>query len=237
MSRLPLKKLFKKRNAKELMVYLIPLIILCLVWLLIILAKNVMSGDTIDFDKAILSFFRNPEDRTQPVGPEWVISAVRDITALGSSTIIALIVIAVSGFLILKKEYKSLFYILFATIGGAAVANILKIFIGRQRPEFVSPLTMEYSMSFPSGHSVISAVVYLSLALLLMRIEPVFKTRIYILSIAVVTTLLVGISRVYLGVHFPTDVLAGWILGLTWALFCWFLASTIERRNRKNLSE
>ena len=171
----------------------------------------------------------------QPVGPEWVISAVRDITALGSSTIIALIVMAVSGFLILKKEYKSLFFILFASIGGAVAVNLLKIFVGRERPEFVSLLTAEYSMSFPSGHSVISAVVYLSLALLLIRIEPSLKIKIYILLIAITTTLLVGISRIYLGVHYPTDVIAGWILGLTWALFCMFLSALFETKNKKKL--
>jgi undecaprenyl-diphosphatase len=134
-------------------------------------------------------------------------------------------------YLALKKEIRSIVFVLSAVIGGGILVQILKFLFARPRPEIVPQLVSEVTMSFPSGHSAMSAVVYLSLAVLISRIENSRKTRVFLISSALIISFIVGLSRVYLGVHYPTDVLAGWMIGLFWALLCWFIASIIENKS------
>ena len=108
----------------------------------------------------------------------------------------------------------------------------LKEFIGRTRPEVVTHLLEENSLSFPSGHSMMSAVIFLTQAVLLSKIETNRKVKIYILSVALLLTFLIGISRIYIGVHYPTDVLEGWVAGISWALLCWYISTILEKRNK-----
>ena len=200
-------------------------------FLFIELAESVGEGQTHSVDNNILMMFRDNGNPSKPIGPERLQYVVRDITALGSSTLLTLITLFVVIYLWLRKEKASIFYVLSAAIGGGVLVQILKVMFARPRPELVSHLASEITMSFPSGHSAMSAVVYLSLAVLLSRIEKSRKTRLFFISSAIIISFLVGLSRLYLGVHYPTDVLAGWMIGLFWALLCWFTASIIEKRN------
>ncbi|HSD63909.1 MAG TPA: phosphatase PAP2 family protein [Ignavibacteriaceae bacterium] len=197
------------------------------------IANEVVEGETQHFDNDILKSLREPNDLSRPAFPDWLTQAMEDITSLGSGTVLVLFTIIVTGYLLLQKKYYWLWLVLIATIGGALLVWGLKEFIGRTRPTVVTHLLEEKSLSFPSGHSMMSAIVYLTQATLLSKLEKNRKAKIYIISIALLLTFLIGISRIYIGVHYPTDVLAGWVAGISWALLCWYIASILQRRNQE----
>lgn len=192
------------------------------------LASEVWEGDAHAFDRAVLLALRAPGQPSLPIGPRWLGEAARDVTALGSTAILAYVTVAAAGFLALFRRRADAVLVLAAVGSGAALSSVLKLGFDRARPDF-APGTVELSTaSFPSGHAMLSAVTYLTLGALLMRVEPRRRAKAYVLSLAVLTTLLVGVSRVYLGVHWPTDVLAGWSAGAAWALLCWRLALRLQ---------
>ena len=192
------------------------------------ISEAVIEGETRTIDHEILMLMRENPNGSEPIGPERFQYAVRDITSLGSTTILTLVTLFTLFFLYLKREIRSAIYVLSASIGGAVLVQILKFAFSRERPQIITPLVSEITMSFPSGHSAMSAVIYLSLAVLLLRVEQSNKYRIFIISSALIITFLVGLSRIYLGVHYPTDVIAGWMIGLFWALFCWIITYFFE---------
>jgi undecaprenyl-diphosphatase len=196
-----------------------------------LIAGLVTRGSADNIDIRILRLFRHPGSLIRPIGPDWLFDVMRDITALGGPTVIFLLTFLVIGYFILQKEYSEVILVLAAVIGGAIMDLQLKELFGRIRPEIVPHLTPVLSFSFPSGHSMMSAIVYLSLASLIARIQKRLRDKIYIISIAILLSLIIGISRVYLGVHYATDVLGGWSLGLAWAAFCWLIAWYISKRN------
>ena len=116
--------------------------------------------------------------------------------------------------------------------GGGFLSTVMKQLFGRDRPDVVPHLVAVTSSSFPSGHSMLAAIVYLTLGALLARFAARRRTRVYLLTVALFVTFVVGSSRVYLGVHYPTDVLAGWCIGSAWALTCWVAANRLEHRYR-----
>ena len=176
------------------------------------------------FDTEILLAFRQAGRPDSPIGPMWLQGAMRDITSLGSGSVLVLIVTAVIVYLLLIRRPATALFIFVAVAGGQVLSSLLKAGIDRPRPELVSHLVNETTLSFPSGHAMLSAVTYLTLGALAARFLPGRTTKIYVLSLAVLTTLLVGTSRVYLGVHWPSDVLAGWCAGFVWAMLCWLAA-------------
>jgi undecaprenyl-diphosphatase len=155
---------------------------------------------------------------------------VRDITALGSTGILTLVVLAVAGFLLLTGKRRSALTMLVSVVSGVVISQTTKMAYARPRPELVPHGAEVYSASFPSGHSMMAAVVYLTLGALLARTQADPRVKAFILGISVLLTLMVGASRVYLGVHWPTDVLAGWVLGGVWALACWSVMLWLQRR-------
>ncbi|ESZ61307.1 phosphatase PAP2 family protein [Mesorhizobium sp. C120A] len=181
------------------------------------------------FDTEILLAFRKVGQPDVPVGPAWLEGAMRDITSLGSSSVLVLIVTAVIVYLLLIRRPRTALLIFVAVAGGQLLSTLLKAGIDRPRPDLVSHLANETSLSFPSGHAMLSAVTYLTLGSLAARFLPGRTTKIYVLSLAVLVTLLVGVSRVFLGVHWPSDVLAGWCAGFTWATLCWLAARMLQR--------
>jgi undecaprenyl-diphosphatase len=153
-----------------------------------------------------------------------------DLTALGGPTVLGLIVAAVIGFLLLQARYRSALAILLAAVTGELLNSAMKSLFMRPRPAIVPHLRTVYETSFPSGHAMNSAIIYLTLGALLMRFAQGRLTKVYCLTLAVLLTCLVGISRVYLGVHYPTDVLAGWTIGLAWASICWLVEQQVDVR-------
>jgi len=194
------------------------------------LAGEVFEGDTQAFDERVLRALRRPDDPSQPVGPAWLHSTALDITALGGAPVLGLTVAAIVGFLLLQGMQRTALFVLLASAGGWLLNSALKAAFGRPRPDVVPHLRDIMTLSFPSGHAMTSAAVYLTLGAMLMRIAERRATKIYCMAIAMLATLLIGVSRVYLGVHYPTDVLAGWLFGLSWAVLCWMVERRIERR-------
>jgi undecaprenyl-diphosphatase len=190
------------------------------IWLM----DEVGEGDTHEFDNAIILGLRVPGDPGDPIGSRGFEDAMRDVTALGSAPVLVIAVLAVVGFRALAKSYRLALFTLAASIGGLALSSVLKYLIGRPRPELAAADAFTLTSSFPSGHSMMSAVIYLTLAALVARLMEKRRLKLYALGMAICLTLLVGVSRVYLGVHWPSDVLAGWSAGAAWALLCWLIA-------------
>jgi len=201
-------------------------------WSFVELADEVTAGNTDEFDRTLLLALRNPADLTDPLGPGWVEELGRDFTALGGVGVLTFLTLAVSGLLVLQGRYRTTGLVVVA-IGGAFLLSMgLKLAFSRPRPDLVSHVAYVYTSSFPSGHSMMSAATYLTLGALLARAQPGHAIKAYLLGLAVALTLAVGISRVYLGVHWPTDVLAGWTLGAIWALLCWLTARWLQVRGQ-----
>jgi len=184
------------------------------------LADEVMEGSTRHFDEWILLSLRTPGDLADPIGPRWFEEMVRDISALGGTAVLALMVLAVTLFLVMTRRRHAAVTVLLSVIGGVIVSQGAKLAFARPRPELVPHGAEDYTASFPSGHAMMAAVVYLTLGALLARTQPDRGVKAYTLVVVATLTILIGASRVYLGVHWPTDVLAGWALGGAWALAC-----------------
>ena len=194
-----------------------------------LLAGAVRVGGTQQLDDRLLLALRTPDDPAVPLGPPWMGEVGRDLTAVGGVAFLFLITGSVAGFLLLCRKYHALL-LLVATIGGGLLlSTLLKRYIDRPRPSLVPHLAYVASTSFPSGHSMLSAIVYLTLGSLLARLVRPVRLKLYFVAIALLLTFLVGLSRVYLGVHYPSDVLAGWAAGLAWAVLCWLLTRRLQR--------
>ena len=193
-------------------------------WLFIAVAEEVSEGETGALDRAILLAMRDPANLQQAVGPAWLDQAARDITALGSTSVLSLLVILVVLFLWLLGRRGMALYVLLSTSLGTGLSFLLKALFQRPRPDLFPHGDTVLTTSFPSGHAMISTLVYLTLGVLLARLLTERRLEIFVVSSAMLVALLVGLSRVYLGVHWPTDVLAGWAGGASWALLCWTLA-------------
>jgi len=219
-----------RRERTELSVLLVAFGILGLASGFVYVAEIVTRGDTRHFDERLIRALRTPDNPAVPIGPPWLRAAALDITALGSPTVLGLVVFVVAGYLILHGLYRTSAFVVAASCGGWILNWALKQSFGRPRPDLVPHLRDVMSSSFPSGHALTSAAVYLTLGTLLMRLAEGRLAKVYCIFVAMLATLLVGASRVYLGVHYPTDVLAGWLIGLSWALVCWMIERALERR-------
>lgn len=203
-----------------------------LLYLFMQIVEEVGEGDTMVIDRAVLLALRNPADLADPIGPWWVEVMFKDLTSLGSTTVLMLVTLAAIGFLLITRRRGAALLVLVAVGGGTLLSSLFKQAFARPRPDFVAHAVDVHTASFPSGHAMLSAVTYLTLGALLARVEPHPMRKAYILGLAVALALAIGISRVFLGVHYPTDVLAGWSVGAAWAMLCWGVAWWLQRRGQ-----
>jgi undecaprenyl-diphosphatase len=211
---------------------LIGLVVVASSLLAAIKLADIVRGDGSGLDERVLRAFRSSDDLAHPLGPRWLAEMVRDVTALGSTGVLAIVVAAVAGFLLLTSKTHTALLVVISVLAGVLISQTLKFVVARPRPELVPHGTEVFTASFPSGHAMMAAVVYLTLGALLARSQPDKGVKIYVLSTAVILTGLVGLSRIYLGVHWPTDVLAGWALGGLWALISWMAMLWLQREGR-----
>ena len=194
-----------------------------------LIADETLEGETRGFDESILLALREPGDPTNPIGPAWLEHALLDITALGGYVILSTLVIGVAIYLIAAGKRGTALLVVGAVGSGTLLSETLKFGFARPRPDLVAHLAEVQSASFPSGHAMISAIAYLTLGVLLTRAHKQRRTKIIIMSYAILLTLMIGLSRIYLGVHWPTDVLAGWALGAAWSSLWWLGAWQLQR--------
>ena len=199
------------------------------IWLFAEIADEVVEGDMHSFDRKVLLAMRDPADTKDPWGPEWLEEMGRDFTALGGIGILIFLTAATVGGYLLQGRHETATLILVAVLGGLVIALLLKQSFDRPRPDLVPHGSYVYTKSFPSGHSMLSAIAYLTLGSMIVRTCGHKPTKVYVITISMLITLLVGVSRIYLGVHWPTDVLAGWSAGASWALICWLAARWLQK--------
>jgi undecaprenyl-diphosphatase len=187
-----------------------------------VIADEMREGETAAFDQAVARLFG--AGGTDPWGPGWLQEAGRDVTALGSLTILIMVAALAVAFLLLNRQRHAALFVTLSVASGAALSSLFKLVIDRPRPDIETAVRV-FTSSFPSGHATVSAVVYLTLGTLLAHVTPDRRLAAFFLTTAIGLTVLIGLSRIYLGVHYPTDVLAGWALGTAWALLCWIAAN------------
>lgn len=199
------------------------------VWGFAAIADKVADGHTQSFDRRILLSMRRPGDLA-PVGPPALLEAARDVTALGGLVVLSLLTIGTATFLALDGKSHIAAFLVTSIATGEGVSIILKDVFDRPRPEIVPHAAYASSTSFPSGHSMMSALAYLTLATLLATYHKERRLKAFFILTAALLVFLIGLSRVFLGVHWPTDVLAGWTAGGIWALLSWLIAKWLQSR-------
>jgi len=214
----------------EASVLLTVLVAVLSIWAFIEIADEVREGDTLDLDRRAVVSLRRADDPSRPVGPGWLAVAARDITALGGWAVLTLLILGVLGFLALERRWGMLLLVAAAVLGAEGLEQGFKATFARERPAEVPHLAPASGWSFPSGHATLAAAVYPTLGGLLARLAGRRRAKVLILASAVTLAGLVGLTRVYLGVHYPTDVLAGWAAGLAWASLCSLAARALMRR-------
>jgi undecaprenyl-diphosphatase len=204
------------------------LAIAVLLFLFGFIAHEVAGGEPTALDRGVTLALRSSADPSRPIGPAWVQEAARDVTSLGSIIVVVITTAAVAGYLLLTHKPGVAWLMLLAVGGGIALNNLLKLVFARQRPYVMAASPRVFTTSFPSGHATLSAIAYLTIGTLLARASPSAAVAVYLMAIAVSLTMLIGLSRIYLGVHYPTDILAGWCVGAVWAIGCWVLMAWLQ---------
>lgn len=217
--------IFLKREARLIVAFIVVAVALLGV---IYLGSEIREDGTSGFDRWLILALRQPGDLGRPIGPGWLRPAFVDITALGGVTALTLLTVTVIGYLIVGKRSGTAALLAAATISGSLVGQVLKFTFVRTRPAIVPHFVEIHTLSYPSGHAVNSSVVFLTLGALLARAEPTRRLRIYVMMAAMAFTALIGCSRIYVGVHWPTDVIAGWAIGGSWALLWWAIAMRLQ---------
>jgi undecaprenyl-diphosphatase len=193
---------------------------------LIFLGIEISAGKTRGLDRTILLAMRRPDDHA-PLGSAAFQQTARDISALGSTAVLLLLTGTVAGYLALDGKKPLALFICGCIATGLLLEITLKDTFDRPRPDIVPDATYARGPSFPSGHAMMSAIVYLSLGVAIARLNRRKAVKAYSVILAVFLTILIGVTRVYLGVHWPTDVLAGWVAGGVWALLCRLAANVV----------
>ena len=192
------------------------------------IAQEVVKGKTLAFDREVMLALRSSAESRVPIGPTWLPEAARDLTSLGSIIVLVIITLAVVGYLFLAGRSAVAWLTLIAVFGGIVLSESAEVCVRTRSPDVVNPLARVFTTSFPSGHATLSAITYLTIGAILARSQPLSTISVYFLSLAAFLTLVIGVSRIYLGVHYPTDVLAGRCIGAAWAIGCWAIMTYLQ---------
>ena len=201
-----------------------------LIWGFIALTEEVFEGDTEHFDRMVAAAMQGGGPGYDPIGPVWVEELARDVTALGSYAFLGFLTFGIIGYFLLTDRKPRAALVGISVSGGLIISNLLKTVFDRARPDIPTDVKV-FSASFPSGHAMLSAVTFLTLGALLAQWSVDTRVKAYIAVLAIILTVAVGTTRVYLGVHHATDVLAGWCVGSAWALLCWTVARWLQPRD------
>lgn len=210
----------------------IGLFTLSALWLAAYLASELLEGESFGFDAAILMALRRADNPALPVGPPWLLQSAIDISALGGSTLLWLIGLAGTIFLVLQGRRREAVWLVVSFAGSSLLNQWLKSLFHRARPALVPHLAETFSASFPSGHAMSAAAAYLTLAIMLAEIQPLRAVRLFLIAVATLLVVLIGCSRVFLGVHWPSDVIAGWCVGSAWAMAVYAVNHQLRERWR-----
>lgn len=198
------------------------------------LADDMTEGDGRAFDQAVLHWMQPVAG--QPRGPWWLHEAATDITSLGGVAVLTLFALIAVAFLLIQKKRLSALLLVVGLAGGVALSEGLKAVFERERPPVAYQAVETLNASFPSGHALLSTVFYLSLGVMLTRAFPQRRLKAFVLGAALVIAMLIGLTRVYLGAHWASDVLAGWSVGAAWAMALWLAAYAVARRQKVHLA-
>jgi undecaprenyl-diphosphatase len=205
------------------------LVVALLILGFVMIADQVLEGGLAEFDRVVLTALRTDGNLADPIGPPWFEEMVRDVTALGSTSVLSFLLVTLVGYFLLIRKRGAALLMTVAVLGGLVVNTVLKIGFGRPRPD-IAHTARVFTASFPSAHATLSAITFLTIGVLLARMTVSRHIKVYFMAIAVLLTVLVGLSRVYLGLHYTSDVLAGWIIGSGWAILCWAVALRLQKQ-------
>ena len=199
-------------------------------WGFLSIADEVAEGETRALDLAVLQALRVEGRPHELIGPKWLHIAATDVTALGSVTVLGLVILLAVALLASLRRWAEGLLLVAGAGGGLIISQTLKRVFERERPDMAYRAVEAVNASFPSGHAMLSAVIFLTLGVLAARFADKRRVKVLAVGAAVLVSLLVGLSRVYLGVHWASDVLAGWSVGAAWAMACWLAAFVVQRR-------
>ncbi len=194
-----------------------------LVWAFLSIGGEMAEGETLAFDRRLMLLLREPGDPSEPIGPQALAEAMRDVTALGGFTVLTLVTVVAVAMFLIHRRWKHAAVLAGTVLLSQVSSELLKELYARPRPDLVPHGVAVYSASFPSGHSMLSAATYLTLAALIASLEFRREAKFLVFGLAMAMMMAIGFSRVFLGVHWPSDVLAGWCAGAAWALAAWLL--------------
>lgn len=198
--------------------------------LFLVIAFAVSDGSVQPSDENYLHVLRNDANPSVPNGPAWLLPAMKAVTTLGNGWFFTLVVCFAVAVLAWRRDWSAMWLLIAVALGGFALMLALKAGFARPRPDTVPRLIDISEFSFPSGHAMMSAAIYVSLAVMLARGLRQRTARSALITAAVLLSLVIGFTRTYLGVHYPSDVLAGWAAGAFWAGLCWLGAFYLTSR-------
>lgn len=189
------------------------------------------DGGAHTLDRQIMLLLRDPQAMNDPLGPSWFEDVMRDMTGLGGIGVVAGASLLLAGYLWLQRRRGDVAILAFSLIGAQLISAVAKLLVSRPRPDLVSHEAEIYSASFPSGHTLMATVTWVTFAMLLAADFKDWRVRDYLLLTAWIVAVAVGCSRIYLGVHWPSDVLAGWAVGALWMVLLSRLVPRLRGRS------
>ncbi len=192
--------------------------------LFVLIAAAVSTEVFAQLDNDVLIFLRNAENLAQPRGPAWLEHFTQELTALGGWPLLTMLSVTLTVFFVLRGQWDFAIILPAVALGEMVMVSQMKLAFARLRPDAVPHLVEATSNSFPSGHAASAAAIYLTLGLMLANISTSKSMRLYAFITPVTLAVMIGLSRIYLGVHYPSDVFAGWCVGAAWASLIWIAA-------------